>query len=436
MAKRTRSFPDPEGNHDPWHDTIGRGKLANNVPFRPDLRLGARKLLVPLVGDSALKPSRLNDALSALLANALYAAGRGPEAWVFYSRDRNHYASFKGTARTRFYSRDTMVAAVDVLVRLGLIRHLKTAPSQYAELRSRIQATAALIELGVGIKAADFAFDPSPAVVLRDKGGQPVHVHETRRLRLIRRDVEDQNAFLERFTITVDPAVGRYDDRGFLYAGDRWFNPLRRRYYRVFNGDFRRGGRWYGPYWQSLSAQARKAILINGEPTVELDYRTCHPRLLCAIAGLVLPFDDPDFDFYGGKGVKRKQNKLAFNLALNARDERTGIAAISQKFREEGWPCRYLYVRAVLRRLTRRHPELARYFNTGIGLRLQNIDAQMCAEVQRRLREQGVPCLSVHDSFIVPETYTALLKSTMSGVLDVEVFKLRQQKYNQTHRKY
>jgi hypothetical protein len=34
---------------------------------------------------------------------------------------------------------------------------------------------------------------------------------------------------------------------------------------------------------------------------------------------------------------------------------------------------------------------------------LQNIDAQVCAGVQRRLREAGVPALSVHDSFIVPQ---------------------------------
>jgi hypothetical protein len=37
---------------------------------------------------------------------------------------------------------------------------------------------------------------------------------------------------------------------------------------------------------------------------------------------------------------------------------------------------------------------------SGIGLRLQRTDSDMCAVIQRRLRAQGLPVLSIHDSFI------------------------------------
>ena len=41
-------------------------------------------------------------------------------------------------------------------------------------------------------------------------------------------------------------------------------------------------------------------------------------------------------------------------------------------------------------------------WNTGSGLWLQDIDAEVCARVQAHLRADGIPCLSVHDTFIVP----------------------------------
>jgi hypothetical protein len=60
-----------------------------------------------------------------------------------------------------------------------------------------------------------------------------------------------------------------------------------------------------------------------------------------------------------------------------------------------------------------RFPTLARFWNTGYGLKLQNIDASICMKVQRRLREQNIACLSVHDSFIVPTTEHGRLRTLM-----------------------
>jgi hypothetical protein len=52
-------------------------------------------------------------------------------------------------------------------------------------------------------------------------------------------------------------------------------------YYRVFNGgSFELGGRFYGPWWVTLSKDARGNITLNGEKTIELDYSSIGIHLL------------------------------------------------------------------------------------------------------------------------------------------------------------
>ncbi len=58
-------------------------------------------------------------------------------------------------------------------------------------------------------------------------------------------------------------------------------------------------------------------------------------------------------------------------------------------------------------------PGLERFWCSGAGLRLQNIDADICARVQSRLRRQDIPALSIHDSFIVPVPARAVLQAVM-----------------------
>jgi hypothetical protein len=45
--------------------------------------------------------------------------------------------------------------------------------------------------------------------------------------------------------------------------------------------------------------------------------------------------------------------------------------------------------------------------------RLREIDASICMKVQRRLREHGIACLSVHDSFIVPAKDSSQVRDLM-----------------------
>lgn len=57
--------------------------------------------------------------------------------------------------------------------------------------------------------------------------------------------------------------------------------------YRVFNNNsFDQGGRFYGAFYQTMPKDLRKDILINGEPTVELDYAAHHVRIPYHLEGV------------------------------------------------------------------------------------------------------------------------------------------------------
>ena len=416
---------DGQSSFDPWHDSTKRGRLANEVPFRPDLRLACVAELEDRLGLPRL-PASAHIARQVLLANLVYAAARSPDTCVFYSRDRNFYADQPDSRATAtFFKLSAMTAAVQSLEDPGLIAHWRTAPSPWAEFRSRIRATETLVSRLGPIQAADFIFEPNRVVVLRDTNGRSVDFLESRDLGRIRRDVEAQNRYLTGFDIRVQHPTARYDDRGFLYVGNRWLNPYRRAYHRVFNIDFSHGGRWYGPFWQGLPSKVRPGLVIDGKPTVEVDFRACHPRLLCARVGLDLPYEDPGFDFYGGDGDARKQIKLAFNIALNAANPQSGLAAIAQRFFKEDWGkgqrAAFPLARDTLDQISRRYPALAGLINTGIGLRLQNHDARICTRVQRHFRDHEVPCLSIHDSFVVPSHCKITLQEVMEQEMQNEL---------------
>jgi hypothetical protein len=347
-------------------------------------------------------------------------------SWLFYSRDRDHYAEIARAVPLRpdFYNLNTMTAAVEILEAAGLIEHWKTAPSPQARHRSRFRATPDLLR-SLELRRANLIFSSGPEIVLRDRNGQLLAIPNSRAISRMRRDIEAHNEFLDRIDIRLAHPDAEYDERGFLRFRNCRFDPRRRRYYRVFNRNFRRGGRWYGPFWQSLPKDVRTGLLINNEATIEEDFRACHLRLLSAMARLQLPLDHPTFDPFVGAGVERSAFKTAFNIMLNANTKSAARNAIAAEFSEQGWPSPHEFANAAMTAVANRFPSLADFWNSGIGLRLQNIDADICARVQRQFRNAGVPILSVHDSFIVPQKHRLDLTASMAIEMNGACQKLR-----------
>jgi hypothetical protein len=264
----------------------GKGLCCEDKPFRPCLTLQDPDATLAAIGLPVCANSVVKSAMQALVANLIWLVQSADGAWIFYSRDNDHYAEM-GRYVPDFYRRMVMVDAVALLEDAGLIVHERTRPNPRALYRSRIRPTDSLRARICGLPIAATVSNPREIIVLRGADGYLLQYRETASTCAMRRDVMAQNAFLERFKIKVCHPEARYDALGLLVIGDLRLNPGRRAYHRVFNGRFTRGGRWFGPWWQSVPSRVRQGIYVNGEPTSEPDIQGCHMRLLCARAGVV-----------------------------------------------------------------------------------------------------------------------------------------------------
>ena len=348
------------------------------------------------------------------VANLMVASQVSGEKWVFYSRDRNHYSS---TVVRRYappwYTHRNVLNAVASLEAAGIIAHDRTAPSPFAKFRSRLRATTdfalRLRQLGAG----HLKRTPRELLILLNDRKSRVDYDETRHIARMRNDVRAHNAFLANHVIGLEHADSQLSPQGWIIVEDWAINPAIHCYFRVFNGDFEHGGRWYGHWVQAIPRRYRPALTIGGAATVELDFRTCHPRLLCALAGLALPFADPQFDFYSEAGADRASVKLAVNVMLNAPTSRVARLALASELRDRSDIDPSAHARELMDAIAGQWPQLAHFWSSGIGLRFQNIDAEICARVQRALRRAGIPVLSIHDSFIVRSRNQSVLADAM-----------------------
>jgi hypothetical protein len=393
------------------------GLRREDVPLQTSLTMQNAGAIEQLLALSPAPSSAVQAMRICLIANALDAMYRGPAKWVFYPRDANVFAR-RSRNWPAWFTRSTTVAAIDSLIVAGCLQHEQTRPSPVATFRSRFRATQMLMQRLRHVRVEDFKFEPPrDPIILRDRDGMELSFADSRDRSRMRDDVRQHNALLAGFEITVVHPDAAQDDRGFLTVGDRRLNLLRRQYYRVFNLNFSSGGRWYGPWWQSLPSSVRTGIRIDGEPTVEEDFRALHLRLLAASAAVTLPFDDPAFDAYGIPSIERSLTKIAFNILINADSEQAARQALALELRSTEDPAGPSAAE-VLALIRASFPAFAPYWHTGTGRRLQNVDAEICARVQRSLRRRGIPCFSIHDSFIVPRQAKTDLLDTMAVELE------------------
>lgn len=184
--------------------------------------------------------------------------------------------------------------------------------------------------------------------------------------------------------------------------------------HRVFNNDsFEEGGRFYGAYHIGLGKTIRPHIRLNGQPTVELDYKALHIRMLYHIENIDY-VDDP-YNALCEYDDERNIYKKLLLISINAETENSLVKAFRDEAWEDGLKCK-ITNKAILSNLNKfkeHHHKIAGYLGTGIGLTLQNKDSQIAEAVLIRLTHNDIPCLPIHDSFIVPAQYEGLLCQAM-----------------------
>jgi hypothetical protein len=352
--------------------------------------------------------------MASIIYDAALSARENPARRISYSRRKAFYAA-AGRYHGTDYGYDTVVPAVDALVEAGLLVD-----------HDRVKG----VRKGTGVQSS---FRPAPCLAdivlpraeyhvgeiirLKDAEGNLGGYRDTERTMRDRRFLEAVNGHIAEADIRlhgingliVDEEAGTIFFPGFLQwledgYGDHTVYTRMRTLYRVFNGTWSLGGRFYGGWWQQVRSGDRRHLLIDGCQTVELDYEMLHPRLLYAAAGCRL-----GGDAYTLGGWDRKLCKRAFNILLNAASHRKALGAILPHVGKDS-----SRAVALIAAMKKRHAPVAKLFHSGMGLRLQNIDSGMAKAVLRELTvRQGITVLPIHDSFIVRTEQRNALEEAM-----------------------
>lgn len=185
--------------------------------------------------------------------------------------------------------------------------------------------------------------------------------------------------------------------------------------HRVFNKEsFECGGRFYGACHLSIPSSIRKRMIqINGEPTVEFDFKALHIRMLYHDKGI--DYREDPYGILCESEEERKMYKLAQLIAINAEDEKSATDGIRDVFRRKGirHSLKNDDIRILLDRFKKAHMPIAEYINTGKGLTLQNLDSAITEDILISFMREGIPCLPVHDSYIVLARYKDRLYQKM-----------------------
>ena len=183
---------------------------------------------------------------------------------------------------------------------------------------------------------------------------------------------------------------------------------------RIFNRkSWILGGRAYGAYHQSmLRKPMRKNILIDGQPTIEIDFAGFHIRMLYHLEGT--DFQDDPYSVCEGPEM-RDIYKAVGLIAINA-TKRGACLAIHDELKDRGVepPVREKPYASLVQGFKQAHPAIAHHLFSKIGRRLQNIDSMIMNAILVRLMDNGILGLPVHDSVIVQQQHEAFSKEVMT----------------------
>lgn len=371
-------------------------------------RLGEEAFLalLHLLGIEPMETVFEMEVLEAILADAIVSAHLYPGRRISYSRSRDHWVK-RSRYTGRGFSRDVVVKVVDLLVKHGiLLSHDRRPPGALG-----IQSSYLPNSMLTAFEMPPLSKRRGETLILKNAAGELVGYKDTADTRNKRYVIERINDILSRTDFQVLGDTEMADGRWKKIDGEL-LSTKQATLKRVFNGGWLLGGRFYGAFWQVMSGEDRRNILIDGKETVEVDYDYLHPRMIYARARKKL-VGDP----YIIEGFTRSVAKRAFFIIINARGYLNAKGAVADLLEEKGLPRKL--AGKLIDAMKTRHQAVKNFFHTGIGLELQNLDGDMAEYVMRVMTiQKGVPCLPIHDSFIVPSDQVKNLIRTMKAAYE------------------
>lgn len=350
-----------------------------------------------------------------------YIESQGPDRWISYSRNRNHYS--RNFYDRKLYTYLNVVSAIDVLVREGWLNGWVAGNSGPSGKQSTFKASDQLLCLMQTPPV--LGIDPVKVLHMKDADKKLIPYKNTAETEKMERGIHELNEALAGTNIEIED-FPELEKRGpYLIisngkGGQQYINTTHDRFYRSFNnGTTKNGGRGYGHHVQQISFKGdrlhRDHVLFNGNRTREYDYSCLHIRLLYACAGKILRSDAYDIE-----GWERGVVKVAVNIMFNASGKQQAILAMVYY----GVVPDRQTAQRLMGAINRKHHHIRMFFHSRVGLTLMRIDSDLIMSVARAMLRKGVCILPIHDSARVEEQHFNDLQETMEDFLEIELTRL------------
>lgn len=244
------------------------------------------------------------------------------------------------------------------------------------KLRTRFTLNPAFKSVIEKLKDTKISFYEETLILKKSKKRRALY-SDTRETHRMRKDLRLINESNQKYSFTIN--------------GERFDTDLK----RIFIGNFRTGGRFYSEYQRAIDKKSRSKILIDGEPTSELDFIGMGINILYAISIKSAFKGDP----YKLNGFNRSVCKQAMVVAINSRSKEEAIKTIQKALdRKETTGC----AETLLSALESHHEAIRGLFYSQTWTIQQRIDSKIAESIMLSAATAGIPALCIHDAFIVP----------------------------------
>lgn len=338
-----------------------------------------------------------------------------PDAYIAYSRN-NNVNSGRKVRNPKHIKLRKMREIVDALAEVDWIEHVKGKHYAKFKRHSRFKPVSdlkAFIRANELHQLSYFRILVTQGIILKDNSKKIItEYQETSVTRVMKERLENYNRLILKADIAL---AGQISEEAYFFD--------RKQSYRIFNNNsFKQHGRFYGGWWTRCKKSDRPYITINGRPTVELDYKANHLCMLYGLTGTQMPADLRPDPYQISEEYPRQLIKTAFTKAMNASDERKAWGAFNEDMQtdEELVEWRHLsqleHYRKLVEQLRHHHPVINNHIHSNYGLTLMYHDSRIAEWVLSSMtvhNGDGIPCLGVHDSFLVGIEHEAVLRVYM-----------------------
>ncbi|MCO4755492.1 MAG: hypothetical protein KC478_13505 [Bacteriovoracaceae bacterium] len=262
--------------------------------------------------------------------------------------------------------------------------------------------------------------EPLVLKIKKPKHTRLIGYEDNKRTNLLRADLNAYNEVISNCELSIPNADG-FDDY-YYQTGER----VRRSFIHTSsNHNFEYGGRMYGS-WCDLGNKSRGRLLIDGFETIEIDYSASTINTIYIEAtGKPYQSGDPYELVIGDFLIPRSIVKKVGNIMLFCSSIAGSVKATENVYKKLNEKDRHkqeyldtklnVTIEQVCTEYLKKHNKISDYFLGGksVGLFCQYLESERVMNVANHFTQEGIPILTVYDSFIVDMEYEDKLRECM-----------------------